>query len=232
MTMNERPNSASEGPVPHQDLGGFLLGGLTADEHARFEADLARDPKLQREVDELADLPRLLGLAALVDDEHSDVAVPPQRVVPLVQRPAKPARRLGPLVAAAAAAVMLMVGFGAGVLANRTSSPSADREVAFGIVAGSPFPEAKGTALLFRQPDGVGVRLKMTGLAPSLPGSRYECWWVGKNGRVAAGSFQVGPNGQTDVRLNVAGSLDGPFKININSVSGTTETKVLTAEVT
>jgi anti-sigma-K factor RskA len=231
MTMNEHLDSGSEGPVPHRDLGGFVLGGLTADDHARFEAELAHDSELQREVDELADLPRLLGLAALVDDEDTDVSVPAQRVVPLAQRPPKPPRRLGSLVAAAAAAVMLMVGFGAGVLTNRTSTPSADREVAFGIVPGTPAPEARGTALLFRQPDGVGVQLKMTGLTPNPPGSRYECWWVGKNGRVSAGSFQVGANGQADVRLNVAGSLDGPFKININTVSGTTETKVLTAEV-
>jgi hypothetical protein len=232
MTMNEHLNPASEGPVPHQDLGGFVLGGLTAEETARFEADLARDPKLQQHVDELADLPRLLGLAALVDDEESDTAVPPRRVVPLVQRSTKQPRRLGSLMAAgAAAAVTLLVGFGAGFLANRTSPPSAERTVAFGVVPGSPSPEAKGTALLFRQPDGVGVQLKMTGLAPSPAGARYECWWVGKNGRVSAGSFQVGSNGETDVRLNVAGSLDGPFKININTVSGTTETKVLTAEV-
>ena len=31
----------AEGPVPHRDLGGFILGSLTADEDVQFRADLA-----------------------------------------------------------------------------------------------------------------------------------------------------------------------------------------------
>ena len=77
----------------------------------------------------------------------------------------------------------------------------------------------------------VGVRLTMTGLEPNEAGSRYECWWVGRNGKVSAGSFRVGPDGVVDVRLNVAGSLDGPVRINVNKVIATSETTVLTADV-
>jgi Anti-sigma-K factor rskA len=227
MTMNERnPTSNGEGPVPHPDLGGFVLGNLTPDEDNRFRAALVEDPKLRRESDELADLPRLLGLAALVDDED-DVDVP-ARVSPLAMPKVVRSRRLGPLLAAAAA-IVLLLGLGT-FLASRNRSNGADRQVAFSLVEGSPSAGARGNAKLFREEDGVGVQLNLTGLEPSEPGSRYECWWVGKNGKVSAGSFQVGPSGVANVRLNVAGSLDGTFRININKVSGATETRVLTAE--
>ena len=229
MTMNERLNPPNEGPVPHIDLGGYVLGGLSPEEVATFEADLARNPALRSEAEDLADLPRLLALAALVDDEDDDVVpAPAQRVRTLTPKAAP--KRQRPLWAAAAA-VLLAVGAGAGFLASRQGTASADRQVAFALVEPANIPTATGSADLFRKPVGVGVRLKMSGLTPNEPGSRYECWWVGKNGRVSAGSFQVGPSGEADVVLNVAGSLDGPFKININRVVGTTESKVLTAEV-
>jgi Anti-sigma-K factor rskA len=227
MTMNERnPTSNADGPVPHPDLGGFVLGNLTPEEDAHFRAALIEDSKLQREANELADLPRLLGLAALVDDED-DVAVPAD-IRPLALPKVARSRRLGPLLAAAAA-IVLLLGVGT-VLANRNQRGGADRQVAFSLVDGSPSASARGNAKLFREKDGVGVQLNLSGLEPSEPGSRYECWWVGKNGRVSAGSFQVGLKGTANVRLNVAGSLDGTFRINVNKVSGTTETRVLTAE--
>lgn len=227
MTMNERhPTSNADGPVPHPDLGGFVLGNLTPEEDDRFRAALVEDSKLQREANELSDLPRLLGLAALVDDDD-DVAVP-AHVIPLAAPRVARSRRLGPLLAAAAAVVMLL-GIGT-VLVSRNQPGGADRQVAFSLVDGSPSGGARGNAKLFRDSAGVGVQLDLTGLQPNEPGSRYECWWVGRNGKVSAGSFQVGPSGTADVRLNVAGSLDGTIRININKVSGTTETRVMTAE--
>jgi Anti-sigma-K factor rskA len=227
MTMNERnPTSSADGPVPHPDLGGFVLGNLSPEEDDRFRAALIEDSKLQREANELADLPRLLGLAALVDDEDS-VAIPAQ-VIPLTAPRVARSKRLGPLLAAAAAVVMLL-GIGT-FLVSRNQPGGADRQVAFSLVDGSPSAGARGNAKLFRENDGVGVQLNLAGLEPNEPGSRYECWWVGKNGKVSAGSFQVGPNGTANVRLNVAGSLDGTFRINVNRVSGSTETRVLTAE--
>jgi len=229
MTMNERSNAAEEhGPVPHPDLGAYVLGSLTADEQASFEQTMARDPALRREVDELRDVPRLLALAALVDgDGEDDIAVP----APVIElaRPASARRRPG-LLMAAAAAIALLLGIAGGIVATRTRSAGPDREVALALVEGAPSTSARGTAALYRQRDGVGVRLRMSGLTPTEPGARYECWWVGKNGRVAAGSFQVGADGASDVRLTVAASLDGPFKININKVANGTETRVLTAE--
>jgi hypothetical protein len=228
MTMSDRFDGADDvAPVPHPDLGGFVLGNLTDDEEALFQADLARDPALRREVDDLAGLPHLLGLAALVDDEN-EVAVP-SRVVSLP--PPKPlrTRRVGSLLAAAAAVFALLGGVA--FIANRTVD-GPDRQVALGVVAGTPSSNARGTAALSRVGAGVGVRLKLSGLEPTDPDTRYECWWIGRNGKVSAGSFRVGPSGNADVRMNVAASLDGPFRINVNKVNGATETRVLTAEIT
>ena len=231
MTMNERTDAANpEGPVPHADLGAYVLGGLTADEQASFEQTMARDPALRRDVDELRDVPRLLALAALVDGDGEDDVAVPAPVITLVRPKAERTARRRPGVLAAAAAFALLLGIAGGVVATRQRAAGPDREIALALVDGAPSTSARGRAALFRQRDGVGVRLRMTGLPPTEPGSRYECWWVGKNGRVAAGSFQVGADGTADVRLTVAASLDGPFKININKVAGGTETRVLTAE--
>jgi Anti-sigma-K factor rskA len=230
MTMNPRNvPSNEEGPVPHPDLGGFVLGNLTPEEDDRFRAALVEDPDLRREADELGDLPRLLGLAALIDDENDDIALP-ARVAPIASPKVARSLRLGPLLAAAAA-IVLLLGVGT-FFASRNRPGGADRQVAFSLVDGSPSTGARGNAKLFRQQGGVGVQLSLTGLEPTAAGNRYECWWVGKNGKVSAGSFQVGPSGTANVRLNVAGSLDSTFRININKVTGTTETRVLTAEAT
>ena len=232
----------AEGPVPHRDLGGFILGSLTADEDVQFRADLADDSGLRREVDELADLPRLLGLAALVDDAN-DVALPPRALPstatlapslspqPIVARAHRPARRRTRGLAAAAV-VAVLVGVGAVLLASRNGTARPDRQVALAVPSGSATAgDTRGTVALYRENDGVGVRLTMTGLEPNEPGGRYECWWVGRNGKVSAGSFRAGPSGVVDVRLNVAGSLDGPVRINVNKVTGTSEKTVLTADV-
>ena len=74
------------------------------------------------------------------------------------------------------------------------------------------------------------MRLELTGLQPTGQGERYECWWVGKAGRVSAGSFQVGPDGRADVRLTVAAKLGNAAVLNINRVSGETESNVLTVQ--
>lgn len=232
----------AEGPVPHRDLGGFVLGNLTADEDAQFRADLADNPGLQRQVDELADLPRLLGLAALVDDPD-DVALPPWDVPSTVTLPPAasyllnaarahgPTRRLARGLAAAAV-VAVLVGGAAALLAIRNGSARPDRQVALEAPSGAAaVGNSRGTVALYRENAGVGVRLRMTGLEPNEADSRYECWWVGRNGKVSAGSFRAGPDGAVDVRLNVAGSLDGPVRINVNKVTATSETTVLTADV-
>jgi anti-sigma-K factor RskA len=222
-----------EGRVPHPDLGAYVLGGLNDDERDAFERALSGDARLRAEVDELSGLPDLLALAAQVDDDGLDdgrVATPVAR--PSNLQPPRPASRRTPWAVAVAASVALVIGASGGVFASRDRSPAPEQAVTFRLVDAASTTGAQGRADLFRRSDGVGVRLRLRGLEPTDAGSRYECWWVGANGRVAAGSFQVGPDGIADVRLTVAGNLDGSFRININRVTNGTETRVLTANVT
>jgi anti-sigma-K factor RskA len=227
MTVHTDP--FDDGPVPHNDLGAYVLGGLEPDEHQAFEQTLASDPELRRHVEDLRGLPDLLALAALVDGDGLDDLVVPAPVVPL--RRATPGdqghRAHWPTVAAAA--IALLLGILGGTLATRSRSPQPDRTVALALPAGGADSPARGTAELYRQHDGVGVRLRMSALTPTDTGSRYECWWVGATGRVAAGSFQVGADGVADVRLTVAANLNSPFRLNINRVANGTDTNVLTA---
>ena len=50
--------------LPHVDLGGYLLGGLTTREREAFEAHLAGCASCRRELEELRGMPGLLGRAS------------------------------------------------------------------------------------------------------------------------------------------------------------------------
>jgi hypothetical protein len=128
-----------------------------------------------------------------------------------------------------AVAAALVAALPAAIVASRSGSggPAIEQELALG-PGKAPIAGASGTAELFSEGNGVGVQLELEGLTPTGEDERYECWWVGKAGRVSAGSFQVGPDGTADVRLTVAAELGDGFVLNINRVSGETETNVLT----
>lgn len=229
MTDPQRPDDA-----PHPDLGGYVLGNLAPEEEAAFAALIESNPDLRRELAELADLPELLRLAGEVDgDGADDVVVPPAAgrhpvgaVVPLPR-----GRRFGVgALAAAAVAAALVVGIPAALVASRASDgPTIEQQLTLG-PGKAPIAGAAGSAELFTEGNGVGVQLKLTGLARTGQGERYECWWVGKAGRVTAGSFQVGADGRADVRLTVAAALGNGAVLNINRISGETETNVLTVQ--
>src|SRR5215831_7034392 len=87
-SMNEVSMAEAEPGLPHVDLGGYLLGGLTARERAAFERHLAGCPACRRELDELRGMPGLLDRAA------APVAVPADlesKVLGAIAREARPA---------------------------------------------------------------------------------------------------------------------------------------------
>ena len=61
-------------PVPHPDLGGYVLGSLSADEAEAFEAHLAACDTCREEVRELAGLPALLEQTAPVVPVPTELA--------------------------------------------------------------------------------------------------------------------------------------------------------------
>jgi anti-sigma-K factor RskA len=107
-------------------------------------------------------------------------------------------------VLAAAAIVVVAVGFGA-VIATRRDHPAPTATVTFPATA-----EAEGRARLEAHDEGTEVRLVATGLDE---GDWYWLWLTGDDGdRVAAGTFR-GTAGDVDVTLTSALSLKDARRI-------------------
>ncbi len=148
--------------------------------------------------------PLVAGLEALPVEAWDPGDVPPLPVLPpLPATPAEPARRrisLSPWLAAAAAVVALAVGVGIGVLvrdADRSAAPGASIALA---PLGPADPNASGTATMVD--DDTGMRLRVSGLAPTGPGSFYEVWLLDGPRRVMSlGSFRVAASGDAQVTV-------------------------------
>jgi anti-sigma-K factor RskA len=188
-------------------MSGYLLGELTPDERAAFEAELERDGALRAEVERLA--PVVTRLKAMEPAAwEQPAALPP---LPALPPEAKPVRAragwwrrsltLRPLPAAGLAAVLLALGVAAGNLLGG----DADEDVAAGrVVVLAPVEPgddgAEGTATLAASGSRATVHLE--NLPPSEPGQFYELWLLNTvDDMVALGSFSVPPSGELDVTV-------------------------------
>jgi len=193
------------GPVLHELLGAYLLGGLPPDEAAAFERHLAECPDCRAELDELASLPALLdavpvpdavalGAAAAAGREpaRSDPAsgaVPRRLLDELSSRRRKIRRRWGAALAAAAAA-FLALGILAAPLVNQPPKPDASYSVQAG--DGLQF-----TVSLVKK--SWGTELAVYGR--SLPVDGTLSLWVkaGDGGEDRACAWTATPNGKARV---------------------------------
>ncbi|QDW31016.1 anti-sigma factor [Arthrobacter sp. KBS0702] len=137
------------GPVLHQLLGAYLLGGLPPDESAAFERHLAECRDCRAELDELASLPALLDAVPVPDAvalgaaaaagagreparlDPASPAVPRRLLDELSSRRRKIRRRWGAALAAAAAAC-LALGILLAPLVNQPPKPDASYSVQAG----------------------------------------------------------------------------------------------------
>jgi hypothetical protein len=72
-------------------------------------------------------------------------------------------------------------------------------------LAGSPAaPGATGHVEMERVDNGCQIDVYVEGLPPSRDGAVYEVWFVRDQGRVSAGTFGVGDDGEARVRLTAA----------------------------
>jgi len=216
---------------PMTELGGLLLGDLTAEEAARLDAALAGDPALRAEAGSLTALAgalratapapvpeplrdRVLGAVAAA---AADAATPPADIG------AARARRRPrlPLAAAAAALIALGVALGA-VLAPREERQPGPVERPAVTLASTAGP---GTAVVRITIAGEGriVRLRTDDL-PALDNDAefYELWFVdprdrpGRPRRVSAGTFHPDAEERVDVILHAAAD---PAKLPILAVT-------------
>lgn len=206
----------------HLDVAGYVLGTLTPEETAAFEAHLAGCAACQAELSDLGSLPALLAEAAPpLPPRLTGPAVPPwlgqppqaeqwapqppvaqpaaTNVVPLRPRRSAAVRWGG----AAAAAVLLVVAVGVGIVVTRPDGPSGTTVALVAADSGT----GRGTAVVSSVGGGREVHLDVAGLPANPPGTYYECWFVGQGdtaeqpNRVSAGTFTVGSDGTATVTL-------------------------------
>lgn len=203
---------------PHVDLGGYLLGGLTAPERAAFERHLAGCAACRRELEELRRMPDLLGQAADRVDVPTGMEA---RVLGAIAREPRvgavrpPARRRRPpvrwaLAAAAALAVAFLAGLGLGHgLPGGQPAPAAET-IHLTAANGS---DASGVATIRPAPTGTVIELSVRNLPPPPAGYFYTCWLVADDDtlphqdRVSVGSFTTGRDGTASVRWDTAADL-------------------------
>lgn len=183
-----------------------MLGGLDPDEDAAVEAHLESCGRCRDEVEQLRELPDLLGQAW---------TFPPRAPADLRARvlgevvPSRRRRRIPALAAAALAVVAAVAGGVAATLMDRP--PPADQVVA---LQGTTPVGIVGEAALTQVPAGVQVDLVLSGVQEGAEGY-YHAWLHRDDVRVSAGTF-VGPDdGQVDVTLLCGGRLEAYDRLTV-----------------
>ncbi|SDE84460.1 anti-sigma factor family protein [Pseudonocardia oroxyli] len=171
-----------------EQLGAYLLGGLTAPEETALGAHLDGCPDCRAELDDLRPVADALAGVAPQDLAHAP-APPPfliERVLDEVRRTPRPAaappRRRAPLLVAAAVVVAALVGGGVGFIAG--TGPDAPREaVAVRTLAGG----VQASATVIPHTWGIEITLDADGFTAGTP---YRVVVIDDAGRtVGAGEF-------------------------------------------
>jgi len=189
------------------DIGAYVLGALEPAEEAAVREHLASCSDCAAEHASLAGLPRLLALAAPMEDDGLPAPGPAveERVLDAIagerrHRAPRGRRLLRPRVlvpaAAALAAVVVAVVIALGTGDERTPG----FEVALQPVAGET---ASGRALLTSADAGIKMRLWVRGL-PRDPGIVYEVQCDAPGWTASAGTFRADTDGRAYVVLNTA----------------------------
>lgn len=187
-------------PIPHPDVGGWVLGSLEPDDARAFDAHLKACEGCRREVETLATVRASLDLAAPPFEVPAGLR---ERTLAAVARAgAAPAtRRLARVIPALAAAAIAIAA--AGIVLR-----GSERGVVFELV--SEAGAARGRAVVTEGGAGRIVDLEVEGLPPPPPGGVFECWFVGPGdtldapNRVSAGTFRTGRDGRAKVRMTAA----------------------------
>lgn len=202
---------SSEHDRYRDDAGAYLLDALDPAEQAAFERHLAGCPECRSDVEELrmaADaLPRSVEpfdppaslKRSLMEAVREDAAPAPRRSLLERLGLAGGGGLVGPRLAAAGAAFVLLLGVAIGLVANSVGGAGGQRVVP-GVVDRSRVPDATATVTLPANNDGP-AQLRVTGMPAPRPGQVYEIWL--KRGD----QLQPGPLFTTDRSGNGAGAI-------------------------
>jgi anti-sigma-K factor RskA len=206
--MDDTPETNDE-----QKLSGYLLDDLDPGERERIEQSLAQDGALSSRVRCLAPLVHQLEQLpddawAFVAEQHADARRTPVRRPRWWQRPLA----VRPALASTAAAALLAVGVGVGVLLERTPG-SSGATVALRALPGE-LPSAFARA---RLTDDGHIVLVIRNLPASQPGTYYEAWLMTDTTRlVPVAAFRPGADGNAKIDVPLPAAAAGYRYIDIS----------------
>jgi anti-sigma factor RsiW len=215
------------------ELGAYVLGGLEPAEEAAVREHVASCAECAAEHASLAGLPRLLALAAPIEDAGPPAPALEERVLDAVarERPHRAPRRrrllrapvlagAGAVLAAVAAALVIALGGG-------DDAGPAGYQVALRPVAGGA---AAGRAELAGADGGTELHLWVSGL-PRDPAIVYEVQCDAPNWSASAGTFRADSHGRAYVVLTTAARRGEYDAIRVVRRAGASSTDVLQAKL-
>jgi hypothetical protein len=179
-----------------RELGGYVLGGLDAEELEAVELHTSRCRRCQDELDELTETSRLLSL--LPPAARPAPADLRQRVL----RQHRRTRTLRTLLIAAAVSLAVLAGAGVTFLLDRPPPP----ETVLTLQRTEP-AAVSGRAGLRQLPNGVQIDLDLIDLQPADDGY-YHGWLHRGDRRVSAGTFVASEDREAQVQLLCGGRLE------------------------
>ena len=198
--------------LAHPEAAGWVLGILGPGDAGRFAAHLRSCPDCRAAVAELTPTAGMLKAAAPVGLPPPDLqarTLAAVRQAAAESRPDRAAawrarwRRWNARMLTLAAAVVVAVGVGAGLLASQ-SGGGLSFAIALHPAAGQA---ASGQAVAHQADGGFSIQLTVAHLADLGPGRFYECWYAGPGSRpghprlITAGTFTVGGSGTATVQM-------------------------------
>lgn len=187
-------------PDRREDLGAFVLDGLSPDAAGPVEEHLRSCAACRDELGELQTAVTLLQLA----DEAPPPA--PQRLRDEVVAAAAQRRtqRRWTAIAAVAATIAALLG---GVVGWQLAAPP-PADVAIPLQSVEPFEEASGWATFREDSDGLTVRLELDGLEPLEEPGVYEAWMFTTDERIVSIGQLATDHEAVSVELAASGSME------------------------
>jgi len=178
-----------------QLLGPYLLGELSDEEEHELEHHLEQCPRCRNELDRVRQTHTLLRELALSE--------PPAELKSrtMAQARGETTTRFGvrwKLWVPAAAALLLAVGLGIGLLQAIIGDSSAEVPLTATALARGASGELRGE----KMGENFQVELEVRGLPKLRQDEYYEMWYAKENGeRISCGTFRAQPGGKTTVNL-------------------------------